>query len=286
MPIQFMIRNYPSLNESKQMNISRLALWAVAVGFGAPAWASSGHAAVDAAQAYVAQQQANVVGAYDVGLKDFVVVKVRAQGDGATSMLLVSKDGKLMTNQMFEVSSGQPKPYLRQFEEVLSGPEIAAFVANFKADQTITFKKGDGSRVLTVLADPNCRYCKMLERDILAKMDNLTVHVLMFPFLNQDSFDKANRIWCAESPQQAWHDWMMADVAPAAVTDPSCRYDTRYVEASTAQMGISGVPVVIVHANEQIVRSGISQSELEAVLALPKGQQRLKGVKALKFKPF
>ncbi len=268
------------------MNQFGLAGWALAFAVSGSAWASSGHVAIDAAQAYVAKQQAKVVGAYDVGLKDFLVVKVKGQTQAGTSMLLVSKDGKLMTNQMFDLSSGQAKPYLRQFEAVLSGPEIAAFVADFRPEQTITFKKGDGSRELTVLSDPNCPYCKSLERDILAHLDNVTIHILMFPFLGPDSLEKANRIWCADDPQQAWHNWMVEDVAPPPAPSASCRYDTDYVTASTAQMAISGVPVVIVHANSQIVRSGISLPELTAVMALPKGQSRLPGVKEIKFKPF
>lgn len=265
------------------MNIKRIASFLVALGFSTPMLAATGNAAVNAAEAYVSQQGAQVVGAYDVGLKYFVLVKVKNKESHGTSILLVSKDGKLMTNELFDLSSGQPKNYFRQFEEVLSGPEIKAFVADFDASKTITFKKGDGSRELTVLADPNCSYCKKLEQDVLANMDNLTVHVLMFPFLREDSFDKANRIWCADNPQQAWHDWMVNDVVPKPLKDQSCQYNTDYVKASTVQMGISGVPVIIVHANDQIVRSGVSVQELETIMALPKGKQRLKGIKEIKF---
>ena len=237
---------------------------------------------VEAVKAFVAPQGAEVVAAYDVGLKEFIVVKVKSKDGGATSSLLVSHDGKLMTNELYDLSSGQAKSYFRQIEEVLSGPEITAFIASFDASKTMTFKKGDGSRELTVLADPNCGYCKQLETSILAGIDNVTVHVLMYPFLKEDSFDKANQIWCADNPQTAWHDWMVNNVTPPALKDQSCRYDTQYVQDSVTKMGISGVPVVIVHANDQIVRSGISVAELEAVMALPKGQQRLKGIKALK----
>lgn len=248
--------------------------------------ASHSEQAIKAAQDYVSKQQAKVVGAYDVGLNDFIVVKVSHQAEGATTMLLVSKDGKLMTNQMFDLSSGQTKPYLRQFEAVLNEPEAAAFLSDFKIDQTITFKKGSGQRELTLLADPNCPYCKTLERDVLAHLDNVTIHVLMFPFLGADSVDKANRIWCAANPQQAWQDWMLSDVVPADLADPDCRYDRRYVDEQTKKMGISGVPVMISHSNNQIIRGGINMETLESLLAWPKGKPRLKGVKEIKFKPF
>ncbi len=237
---------------------------------------------IDAVKAFVTPQGAEVVSAYDVGLKEFIVVKVKNTEQGAVSTLLVSHDGKLMTNELFDLSSGQPKSYFRQLEEVLSGPEIAAFVQNFAADKTITYTKGDGSRVLTVLADPNCSFCKKLEKEVLAKMDNITLHVLMFPFLREDSFTMANQIWCADNPQQAWHEWMVNGVTPPALKDQSCRYDTEYVTAATKAMGISGVPVIIVNGNNQIVRSGVSVEALEAIMAMPKGTTRLKGIKELK----
>ena len=52
-----------------------------------------------------------------------------------------------------------------------------------------TIVRGNGKRKVAVFEDPNCGYCKRFERD-LTKIDNVTVHVFLYPILSQDSVDK------------------------------------------------------------------------------------------------
>ena len=76
-----------------------------------------------------------------------------------------------------------------------------------------TIVKGNGKRKLAVFEDPNCGYCKKFERD-LAKIDNVTVHVFLYPILSKDSTDKSKAIWCAKDKAKAFTDWMVKDVTP------------------------------------------------------------------------
>ena len=41
--------------------------------------------------------------------------------------------------------------------------------------------KGDGTRYLVVFSDPDCPYCKRLERETLSKLDNITIFTFLFP---------------------------------------------------------------------------------------------------------
>jgi thiol:disulfide interchange protein DsbC len=45
--------------------------------------------------------------------------------------------------------------------------------------------RGNGKRRLAVFEDPNCGYCKQFERD-LTKVDNITIHLFLYPVLGPD----------------------------------------------------------------------------------------------------
>ncbi|MEZ5645766.1 MAG: DsbC family protein [Burkholderiaceae bacterium] len=102
-----------------------------------------------------------------------------------------------------------------------------------------TIVRGNGKRQMALFSDPNCGFCKRFERD-LAKINDVTVHVFLYPILGQDSVNKARNIWCAKDKGKTYADWMMNSVAPPAVT---C--DTAAVERNVAlgrQLRINGTP--------------------------------------------
>jgi thiol:disulfide interchange protein DsbC len=82
---------------------------------------------------------------------------------------------------------------------------------------SFTIVRGNGKRKLAVFEDPNCGYCKRFERE-LQKVDNLTLHVFLYPVLGPDSAVKSRNIWCAKDKVQAWNDWMVREqpITPAA----------------------------------------------------------------------
>jgi thiol:disulfide interchange protein DsbC len=77
---------------------------------------------------------------------------------------------------------------------------------------------GNGSRRLAVFSDPNCKYCKKLEKE-LSGLKNATIYTFLFPIL-PGSEEKANRIWCAADRLKAWEDQMLNDIEPLQV--PRC----------------------------------------------------------------
>ena len=82
-----------------------------------------------------------------------------------------------------------------------------------------TIVRGNGKRKLAVFEDPNCGYCKRFERD-LQKIDNITIHMFLYPILGGDSPDKSRNIWCAKDKGKAWQDQMVKDqAAPSATCD-------------------------------------------------------------------
>lgn len=105
-----------------------------------------------------------------------------------------------------------------------------------------TIVHGKGERKLAVFEDPNCGYCKKFERD-LAKIDNVTVHVFLYPILSKDSADKSKAIWCAKDKAKAFTDWMVKDVPPPAANCDTAAVD-RNVEFGKKNR-INGTPTMI-----------------------------------------
>lgn len=106
----------------------------------------------------------------------------------------------------------------------------------------ITIVRGNGERKLAVFEDPNCGYCKRFERE-LAKADNITVYLFLYPILGKDSVEKSKSIWCAKEPGKSWQDWMVRDQSPA-----SAACDTAALKRNTEfgqKMKITGTPTLI-----------------------------------------
>ncbi len=94
---------------------------------------------------------------------------------------------------------------------------IAALTAfdfsSLPLQDAVVWKQGTGARKLVVFADPNCGYCKNLERELSAVTD-ITVYTFMIPILGGDSPEKTAAIWCAKDRSQAWRDWMLSNLMP------------------------------------------------------------------------
>ena len=79
-------------------------------------------------------------------------------------------------------------------------------------DLAVKRVKGNGERKMAIFTDPDCPFCKRIEGD-LAKVDNVTIHLFLYPVLGPDSVVKARNIWCAKDKAKAWTDWMQRGVA-------------------------------------------------------------------------
>lgn len=72
--------------------------------------------------------------------------------------------------------------------------------------------KGNGSRRLAVFTDPNCTYCKKLEKEMV-NLTDATVYIFVLPIL-PGSEENAKAIWCSPDRLKAWEDHMLRGVVP------------------------------------------------------------------------
>ena len=86
--------------------------------------------------------------------------------------------------------------------------QLAAQTLRKSTDQAIKRVRGNGKRVIYTFEDPNCGYCKQLQRE-LTKVNDVTVYTFLLPILSPDSVDKSKAIWCAKDRAKAWDDVML-----------------------------------------------------------------------------
>jgi len=87
-------------------------------------------------------------------------------------------------------------------------------VNNLPFKDAIAIKQGTGARRLVVFEDPNCHYCKAVEKNLVALKD-VTIYTFVIPILGPDSISKSRDIWCAKDNSKVWRSWMLQGVAPA-----------------------------------------------------------------------
>ncbi|MCL2523467.1 MAG: DsbC family protein [Betaproteobacteria bacterium] len=116
--------------------------------------------------------------------------------------------------------------------------------------QAIKLVRGDGKRQLASFEDPNCGYCKRLARE-LQKLDNVTIHVFLYPILSEDSLRKSRQIWCSADRAKAWTDWMVDGKEPSGREDCDTSALTRN-QAYGRRLNISGTPTLFFADGERV----------------------------------
>lgn len=103
----------------------------------------------------------------------------------------------------------------------------------------VTTRRGTGRRQIAIFSDPNCPFCKQFEKD-LAKLDDLTVHIFMYPVVKPESVRQTKSVWCSKDRAKAWNDFMLKDIEPSAPTGCDNPIDELVVLGK--KLGATGTP--------------------------------------------
>lgn len=142
---------------------------------------------------------------------DLYEVVVRAP-DGLLVYYVDSGVTVLIAGQVIDAKTGRNLTEERQRE--LTRVKWASLPFQW----AITTKRGAGRRKIAILSDPNCPYCKRFEED-LAKIDDITVHILPWAVVKPESVRQAKAVWCSKDRAKAWNDLMFRRIEPQAPTD-------------------------------------------------------------------
>ena len=123
--------------------------------------------------------------------------------------------------------------------------------------------KGNGKRKMAYFTDPNCGFCKKLEKE-LSKVTDVTLYLFMYPIF-QGSDEIVRNVHCAKDPVKAWDELMLNGKAPASA---SCKTSTDKVIALGKKLRVNGTPNLIFAGGTQ-VPGYLPAAELEKLLNAP-----------------
>lgn len=131
--------------------------------------------------------------------------------------------------------------------------------------QAIVKVKGDGVRKLVVFSDPDCPYCRQLEKE-LAFLDNVTIYVMLYPLedLHPDARRKSEAVWCSSDRAKAWDDLMLHGKEPVAAKD-ECKTPLDEIHKVAQRLSITGTPG-LVFANGKLVPGALKTEQIEELL--------------------
>jgi thiol:disulfide interchange protein DsbC len=130
-------------------------------------------------------------------------------------------------------------------------------------DLAIKKVKGDGSRKVAVFSDPDCPFCRRLEKDI-EKISNATIYIFLFPIeqLHPKAPEMARAIWCAPDRAKAWDEYMLKGVVPKS---PKCDNPIDKIVAYGQSKKINGTPTIF-FADGKRVPGAIPAERFEELL--------------------
>lgn len=132
-------------------------------------------------------------------------------------------------------------------------------------DNAIKEVRGSGKRVVALFSDPDCPYCKQLEKELVGITD-VTIYTFLYPLvsIHPDAPRKSRLVWCASDRAKAWSELMLQGKEPA--NEATCAAPINDNIALAAKLSIEGTPG-IVFASGRLVPGLIKRDAIERFLA-------------------
>ncbi len=135
--------------------------------------------------------------------------------------------------------------------------------AELPLDAAVKIVKGSGKRQVAIFEDPNCGYCKRLEKSI-HELGDVTIYVFLYPVLGPDSLAKSKQVWCAPNRAKAWSEWMQNGTALSG--EGACQTPLDKNLELGKKLRVEGTPTLFFSNNKRI-EGAIEAAELEKLLA-------------------
>ena len=131
-------------------------------------------------------------------------------------------------------------------------------------ERAVVTVKGSGARKVAVFSDPDCPYCKRLEKELEGVTD-VTIYTFLYPLtaIHPDAARKARLVWCAPDRAKAWSELMLSGREPG--NDATCAAPINDNIALAGKLAIEGTPGII-FASGRLVPGLIKREEIERFL--------------------
>ncbi|MFA5824405.1 MAG: DsbC family protein [Gallionellaceae bacterium] len=148
----------------------------------------------------------------------------------------------------------------RNVTEARSRQLFAVDFSKLPLDLAVKKVKGNGSRKMAYFTDPNCGFCKKLERE-LQNVNDVTLYLFLYPIFD-GSAEKVRAVWCSKDKVKAWDNLMLSGVQPAA---GKCDAPIAKVMELGRKLKVNGTPALI-FANGVLIPGYMPAAELDKAL--------------------
>ena len=132
-------------------------------------------------------------------------------------------------------------------------------------EKAIVVKYGKGTRKIAVFTDPDCPYCRTLDKEIHTKLkdSDITFYYYMNPLTgikgHEQSPLKAAKIWCSADKGKAWVDWMLNGVLPN--NEGTCKNPVAETKQFATSVGFNSTPMIILD-NGLVANQALSSEQI------------------------
>ena len=139
-------------------------------------------------------------------------------------------------------------------------------------DLAVKIQRGNGKRVLAMFSDPYCPACRQFERS-LAKIDDVTIYVFMYPVIRPENTDHSRAVWCSTDRAKAWLELAAQAKPKVPEASTSCANPVDKVLEVGRKLGVNSTPTLFL-ANGERLSGGLGPDELKDLLDQPATARR------------
>lgn len=159
---------------------------------------------------------------------------------------------------LVDVRTGAERNLTRERSAQLAAQALRKF-----ADNAIKRVRGNGRRVMYTFEDPNCAFCRELQKEVM-KLTDVTIYTFLWPILSPDSVDKSRAVWCSKDRARAWDDLMSRGVTPQGSGNCEVPFEKNHELAQ--RFGIRGTPAIYLADGRRVGAGYVPAKELELAL--------------------
>jgi len=131
-------------------------------------------------------------------------------------------------------------------------------------DLAVKIQRGNGKRVLAMFSDPYCPACRQFERS-LAKIDDVTIYVFMYPVIRPENTDHSRAVWCSTDRAKAWLELAAQAKPKVPEASTSCANPVDKVLEVGRKLGVNSTPTLFL-ANGERLSGGLGPDDLKDLL--------------------
>lgn len=131
-------------------------------------------------------------------------------------------------------------------------------------DLAVKIQRGNGSRVMAMFSDPYCPACRQFERQ-LAKVDNVTIYVFMYPVIRPANRAHSQAVWCSQDRAKAWLELAAAPQPKVPAASPNCPHPVDKTLELGRALGVSSTPTIYL-ANGERFTGALPAADLNDLL--------------------